>query len=351
MSTAPRLPRSDPNIYYNMTDMINNGPLRLAIVSAGITSLESAILFYSLSKHAHLNVHLYEESPELNERPLPSSFSHKDQQCMNEMTPDLVRILKETGATRPKPPQQRIVCPASPLSRMHVLIHCQGAGKHFGELIVEIEDSEENSTLVATRVDFFSALLKDLPVEFIHTGKKLKQIVEERDNSLTLVFEDGGYASADAIIGADGPYGYTRPHVLGTDHPALMPVSSGFWECRTEVSFEKAKAAIGEKWLAQPTQVAWVGENGFLWHCDFDEGKKVQCSLAHMCSEWDGNRETPLPHKAVEAIFAWNNSPIAKSMVKVGSASSDKRQRDTDKQHSSSGMRRTLRRCGICTMV
>jgi 2-polyprenyl-6-methoxyphenol hydroxylase-like FAD-dependent oxidoreductase len=72
------------------------------------------------------------------------------------------------------------------------------------------------------RGDLHEALASLLPPEAIHLGRKLTG-VDERTGQVTLSFEDGSRARADAVVGADGVHSIVRDLIIGPD----MPIHKG----------------------------------------------------------------------------------------------------------------------------
>jgi 6-hydroxynicotinate 3-monooxygenase len=68
------------------------------------------------------------------------------------------------------------------------------------------------------RGDLHEALLSVLPDKIINRGKKLVGL-DERGSRVTLTFEDGDTAEADAVIGADGVHSTVRDLIIGPDAP------------------------------------------------------------------------------------------------------------------------------------
>src|SRR5258706_8323080 len=68
------------------------------------------------------------------------------------------------------------------------------------------------------RGDLHEALLSALPAEIIHRDKKLVGL-DERGGRVTLTFEDGACATADAVVGADGVHSIVRDIIIGPDAP------------------------------------------------------------------------------------------------------------------------------------
>ena len=68
------------------------------------------------------------------------------------------------------------------------------------------------------RGDLHEALLTALPPDVIHRGKKLVGL-DERADQVTLSFEDGTTATADAVVAADGVHSLVRDIIVGPDAP------------------------------------------------------------------------------------------------------------------------------------
>jgi 2-polyprenyl-6-methoxyphenol hydroxylase-like FAD-dependent oxidoreductase len=68
------------------------------------------------------------------------------------------------------------------------------------------------------RADLHEALASVLPANRIRLNKKLVGL-EESNGGVTLVFEDGTNARADAVVGADGVHSVVRDVIIGPDQP------------------------------------------------------------------------------------------------------------------------------------
>lgn len=68
------------------------------------------------------------------------------------------------------------------------------------------------------RGDLHEALVSVLPADIIHRDKKLVGL-DERGGRVTLTFEDGERAQADAVVGADGVHSIVRDIIIGPDAP------------------------------------------------------------------------------------------------------------------------------------
>ena len=68
------------------------------------------------------------------------------------------------------------------------------------------------------RADLHDALASTVPQNIVHLGKKLSGLDQAR-GQVTLQFEDGTRATADAVVGADGVHSVVRDIVVGPDEP------------------------------------------------------------------------------------------------------------------------------------
>ena len=153
------------------------------------------------------------------------------------------------------------------------------------------------------------------------TSKKLVNIAPidaVLGGGVELHFQDGSIECADALIGADGIFGYVRKYVLGVDHAATEPVFAGWWDCRNLVPFEKAREKLGDKYFMENRQYGWMGDGGFIMHDVLDNGKTVQCVGACREDVTLNERKIELGREKLEKSFAsWLDGPIAKGMIDV----------------------------------
>jgi 6-hydroxynicotinate 3-monooxygenase len=72
--------------------------------------------------------------------------------------------------------------------------------------------------LVMHRADLHATLASAVPDDIIQRGHKLLGL-SHRDGTVRLDFADGGYAQADAVIGADGVHSVVRETLFGAERP------------------------------------------------------------------------------------------------------------------------------------
>ena len=120
----------------------------------------------------------------------------------------------------------------------------QGLKEHEDELI----SMERNVTGMQSvhRAHFLNELVKLVPTQRAHFGKRLEKIEEKGDNhGVTLHFQDSTTASADAVVGADGVHSAVRLHLLGERHPAAKAEFSGTVAYRGLAPMDAAVEKLG----------------------------------------------------------------------------------------------------------
>ncbi len=95
---------------------------------------------------------------------------------------------------------------------------------YTGELTRELpmpESLYNAPYLCMHRADLHDALASAVPAESVHLGKKLVGLDQKggQGGQVTLLFEDGTSATADAVVGADGVHSIVRDIIVGPDAP------------------------------------------------------------------------------------------------------------------------------------
>jgi len=169
-------------------------PLSIAIVGAGLGGLTAA----STLRMAGLDVHVYEQA---------SRFTRLGAGI--QMMPNSMKVLRRIGI------EERVRAtsfePYSHLNRQW------DTGVVMRELPMP-ESLFDAPYLCMHRGDLHEALVSVLPADIIHRAKKLVGL-DQRGGRVTLTFEDGERAEADAVVGADGVHSIVRDIIIGPDTP------------------------------------------------------------------------------------------------------------------------------------
>jgi salicylate hydroxylase/6-hydroxynicotinate 3-monooxygenase len=169
-------------------------PLSIAIVGAGLGGLTAA----STLRMAGLDVHVYEQAGRFTR--LGAGI---------QMMPNSMKVLRRIGI------EERVRAtsfePYSHLNRQW------DTGAVMRELPMP-KSLFDAPYLCMHRGDLHEALASVLPADIIHRAKKLVGL-DERGGRVTLTFEDGERAEADAVVGADGVHSIVRDIIIGPDTP------------------------------------------------------------------------------------------------------------------------------------
>jgi 2-polyprenyl-6-methoxyphenol hydroxylase-like FAD-dependent oxidoreductase len=168
--------------------------LSIAIVGAGMGGLTAAATL----RHAGFEAQVYEQAPR---------FARIGAGI--QMMPNSMKVLREIGV------EERI----RPVS-FQPYSHLNRAW-NTGEVMRELPMPESlfgAPYLCMHRAELHDALRAVLPDDIIHLGRKLVGL-DQSGGNVTLIFENGTRAQADAVVGADGVHSVVRDLIVGPDAP------------------------------------------------------------------------------------------------------------------------------------
>lgn len=100
------------------------------------------------------------------------------------------------------------------------------------------------------RADFLNALVELVPADIVHFGKRLSNLVENK-NGVVLAFEDweggGGVVNADVVVGCDGIRSRVKECMIPVESGRTKPVYSGMYGYRAVLDMGDMVQAVGEK--------------------------------------------------------------------------------------------------------
>ncbi|KAF2163337.1 hypothetical protein M409DRAFT_57619 [Zasmidium cellare ATCC 36951] len=256
--------------------MQEDQPLRVAIIGGGIAG---ACLMHALTKHKHLDAHIYEAAPTLKEAGYAVGVAKNAFQALSLIGPTAVDALTRAGAVK----QNRNTW-------------MLGEGPDAGQEIDSIDFGlGDRIVRVAQRADFLRELLKDVAPERMHVNKKLVRIEQHTGDEwpVTLTFADGSTKVANVVIGADGIHSYVRRYILGEDDPAAKPRLTPWYNLWTMLPYEQARATIGPDLIDKDDlgQYMWWGDGTYMMHTISDNGRKVQFLACAMDPTLEGATE------------------------------------------------------------
>ncbi|KAF2160181.1 hypothetical protein M409DRAFT_60102 [Zasmidium cellare ATCC 36951] len=250
--------------------------IKVAICGGGIAGL---CLLYGLLKHDHLDVTLYEASPEVA----------GDEGAGVVLSPNAIRALRSIA--------QELVTAAENADSVFVsdpmATAVMGREPGFGNKILDLRSKTGERGFLFQRSKFIQQLFKLVPPSACKTSHKLASIARQDDGTLDLSFTDGTTTSVDVVIGGDGVHSTVRKHVLEDFPDQIEPFFSKQYFYVTMAPMEKAKEKMRDWFPKLPIQYAWCGDQGFLMHDPANSGETLQVLAAVRTDEtWGSDQWT-----------------------------------------------------------
>lgn len=167
--------------------------LQVAVVGGGIAGLSVAI---SLLQHPGVNVQIYERTKVFRE--IGASIS---------LGPNGLRTLEKLGVENAL---DGSVC-SRQISDYPMIYRHWRTGEVMARDIHKTVKTKKHFTARFHRAHLHQALLEHVPSQIVHMGKKTISILADREEGVTLTFEDHTTAKADIFIGADGIHSVSLP--------------------------------------------------------------------------------------------------------------------------------------------
>jgi len=169
-----------------MAGASDSSQLQVAIVGCGIGGLTAAI---ALRQHPNINVELYEKAIELKE--IGASIA---------LGPNGLRTLQRLGALNAIGDEIAFRGP----SNMPMIYRHWKTNEIIGKDLHENVSEYLHRTARYHRAHLHQALLENVPIDVIHLGKKLVSARADPYKGVAFEFQDGTFATADILLGADG---------------------------------------------------------------------------------------------------------------------------------------------------
>ena len=277
--------------------------LSIAVVGAGMGGLASAATL----RQAGFDVQVYEQA---------SRFGRIGAGI--QMMPNSMKVLRGIGI------EDRLrkvaFAPYSHLNR----------DAYTGELLRELPMPESlfgAPYLCMHRADLHDALASVVPAETIHLNKKLTGL-DQKGGVVTLSFEDGSKATADAVIGADGVHSIVRDIIVGPDAPIhkgriayravfdakllngfdIGPSRTKWWGRDRHIVIYYTTKAKSELYFVTsvPEEAGWVTRESWsakgdvkelrAAYADFYDDVRNVLNACPDCHKWAILEREPLPH-------------------------------------------------------
>ncbi|WP_302140523.1 salicylate 1-monooxygenase [Halomonas alkalicola] len=197
--------------------------LSVAIIGGGIGGVAFAV---ALSRHADLDVQLFEAAPQFSEIGAGVSFG-----------PNAVRAIQRLGLEA----AYRRIADSSPAPFEDVWFEWR-RGSDDGYLTATLAPGCGQSSV--HRADFLDAIVAQLPAGIAHFGKRCVEVTQQGD-SATAHFADGTSFTADILIGFDGIKSAVRANVLPAEtFGEIAPFWSGTYAYRGMIPTARLEEAL-----------------------------------------------------------------------------------------------------------
>ncbi|KAI4597318.1 hypothetical protein KJ359_004424 [Pestalotiopsis sp. 9143b] len=273
---------------------MNDQRIRIAIIGGG---LAGATVTNALFRLQQLDIHVFESTPNFSERGAAVGLSVNAQQALNQILPDYEDMLEKAGAV--------------PMSSSRTIL---GSGRDAGTIIFDLKTG-----VCVHRASLLRELLAPLPAEILHPNKQLVAI-NSKASGIELAFKDDTKCDFDAVIGADGIFSSVRRHIFrDTIRPGdYEPSPAGFWDCRSLVPIDKAKAVLGEQLFSDDRRYSWLGKGAFIMHDILEDKTMVQCIVSAIEREQprsDSGKQILTRESLTNTLHAWLDGPIASGII------------------------------------
>ncbi|KAK5076229.1 hypothetical protein LTR64_006293 [Lithohypha guttulata] len=261
----------------------------VAIIGGGIAGLTLAIAL----NHRNIPVKIYEQAPKFGEIGAGVSFSPNAVRAMNKCHEGIYQAFER-------------VCTRNEWSSKHNVWfdYLNGYDKTLKksghqEAVFTISNSIGQSGV--HRALFLEELVKLLPSDMAHFGKRLNHIEDGKGSKLVMHFEDGSKAETDAVIGSDGIKSMVRQIVFGKDHPCAYPTYTYKYAYRGLVEMDKAVAAVGEE--RAKNSCMHMGPNNHVLTFPVNHGKILNIVAFHTAqTDWPDYQRLTRPAKQQDAL-------------------------------------------------
>ena len=219
--------------------------INVAVVGGGIGGLCAAI---GLLNHPHVDVQVYEAAHKFAEIGAGVAFGPNSQRAMAMIDPKIYDAYLSQATHN-----------GWSTKRNEWFQFRMGMeGENADEEVIAPQNETGQSTV--HRALFLDELVKLVPPEIAHFGKRLIKIDDRGESGVQLLFLDGSAVTVDAVIGADGVHSPTRKYLLGENHPVVNPKFTGSVAYRALVPMDEARKVLPAEYAEN--SIIWMGKSG-----------------------------------------------------------------------------------------
>ena len=236
--------------------------LHVAIIGGGLCGLSLAI---GLTQRS-ISYTIYEGRASFTDIGAGINLGPNTIQALNLVDPTVTETLLAMGTKNPK-------CQENTWMNLHL-----GAPtKHFedGHFISGIV-TPTTGFLTTSRNELLQLLGRSISPENARFNKKLAQI-QQSDDAVTMIFEDGTRETASLVIGCDGAHSTVRRILLGPDSPATKAKYSETGGYRAVFPMHVHEKIVGA--VKAHMSTINLGPGGYIIHYPIDGGRNVNVGV------------------------------------------------------------------------
>jgi salicylate hydroxylase len=231
--------------------------MRVAIVGGGLGGLSAALF---LLRAGLRDVRLFEQQAELAE--IGAGI---------QMAPNALRLLQRLGLG------DALMEAGVPFETPWEFRRWQDGEILFSQSYgAEGEARFGAAYLAIHRAHLLDALAQALPEGIVELGRRVAAISDEGDE-VSIAFEDGSTARADAAVGADGIHSVVREAILGAESPTF----TGLAAYRALVP-----ASAAPEFARRPVCSIWLGPGRHFVHYPVSGGRQINLVTANPAGDW-----------------------------------------------------------------
>ncbi|KAG6064583.1 hypothetical protein E4U32_008279 [Claviceps aff. humidiphila group G2b] len=173
------------------------------------------------------------------------------------------------------------------------------------------------------RAHFLDELIKLVPPQTAHFGKKLDKYEVDKHGRLHLSFTDGSEHQADVLLACDGIKSKVRQLLFGANHPCANPSYTHKYAYRALVPMDAAIDSLGEE-RAQNAAMH-MGKGGHVLTFPINHGQTVNVVAFHTTSDpWPDSSKLTAPSTREEALRDFAHfRPEITNLLKLASPNLD----------------------------
>ncbi|KAG6000350.1 hypothetical protein E4U21_005559 [Claviceps maximensis] len=257
--------------------------LDFAIIGGGVSGLTLAIALL----HRGLKVNIYEKADSFQEIGAGVSFTPNALQAMKICHPAIYEAFEKVCTRNLWPSKQKTW-----------FDYYDGETRTRSARVRGDEDVDADASASASpvfsisnnigqngvhRARFLDELIKLIPDEVTHFGKRLDKYQQDTHGRLHLSFTDGTEHQADVLLACDGIKSRVRQLLFGAHHPCAQPSYTHKYAYRALIPMDDAIKTMGEE-RAQNASMH-MGRGGHILTFPINHGQTVNVVAFHTTSE------------------------------------------------------------------